>query len=72
MESTFLPNQNVDAALAAELPGYVCATLTEPWLGQGGALDCLQIFILLPLQSNGWITGQGIEEMIPLTEIILY
>ena len=72
MAAVFLPNRNVNAAIAAEATGNVFDAGTEPWLGQSGALDCLQIFILSPSQSNIWITGQVFEEMISLKEIILY
>ena len=33
MAEAFVPNQNVDAAIAAEAPGYVLSAGTEPWLG---------------------------------------
>ena len=69
MTAAFVTNQNVDAAIAAEAPGYVFAAGMEPWLGQAGALDCLRLCSLSPGQANGWITGQGFDEMISFTEI---
>ena len=39
MAAAFVPNKNVDAAIAAEAPGHVFAAGTEPWLGQAGSLD---------------------------------
>ena len=39
MSEAFVPNQNVDAAIAAETSGHVFAAVTDPWLGQYGALD---------------------------------
>ena len=38
MAEAFIPNHNVDAAIAAEAPGHVFSAGTEPWLGQAGAL----------------------------------
>ena len=72
MAVAFVPNQNVDAAIAAEAPGHVFDVGTEPWFGQAGALDRLRLCSLSPGQANGWITGEGFDEMIYLTEIILY
>ena len=48
MAAEFVPNQNVDVEIAAEAPGQVFATGTEPWLGQYGALDCLRLLSLPP------------------------
>ena len=70
MAAAVVPNQNVDAAIAAEATGHIFATGTEPWLGQAGALDCLRLCSLSPGQANGWITGQGFDKMISFTEII--
>ena len=70
MESVFVSNKNVDAAIAAEAPGNVFAAGTEPWLGQAGALYCLRLCSLSPGQAKGWITGQGFDKMISFTEII--
>ena len=39
MAAAFVPNKNVDAAIATESPGHVFDTVTEPWLGQAVALD---------------------------------
>ena len=63
MEAVFVPNQNVNAAIEAEAPGYVFAA-TEPWLYRYGALDCLRLCSLSPGQTNGWITGQVYDEML--------
>ena len=40
MAAAFVPNQNVDAAIAAEVPGNLFSSGVVPWLGQAGALDC--------------------------------
>ena len=51
MAGAFLPNQNVDDVIAAEAPGHVFAAVTEPWLGQAGALDCSRLCSLSPGES---------------------
>ena len=61
MAAPFVPNQNINAEIAAEAPGHVFAAGTEPWLDQSGDLDCLRIFSLSPGQTNGWITGKGYD-----------
>ena len=70
MEAVFIPKRNVDTTIVAEAPGHIFAAGTDPWLGQAGALDYLQICSLSPGQVNRWITGQGFDEMISLTDII--
>ena len=67
MAEAFVPNQNVDAAITAEAPGYVLSAGTEPWLGWSGALGYLRLCSLSPGQENVWITGQGFDEMISFT-----
>ena len=58
MAKAFVPNQTVDADIAAKAPGHVFAAGTEPWLGQAGALGFLRLCSLSSSQANGWITGQ--------------
>ena len=67
MVSAFVPNQNVDDAIAAEAPGHVFFARKEPWLGQAWDLDYLRICSLSPGQANGWITGQGFDKIISFT-----
>ena len=69
MAAAFVPNQNIDAVIAAEALGHVFAAGTDPWLGQSGALDCLRFCSLSPGQVNRWIIGQGFDEMISFIEI---
>ena len=69
MAAAFVPNQNIYTVIAAEARGHVFDAEPEPWLGQAGSLDCLRICSLSPGQGNGWITGQGLDEMISFTEI---
>ena len=69
MLEALVPNHNVNDAIAAEAPGHVLTAGTELWLGRYGALDCLQICSLSTSQANGWITGQGFDEIISFTEI---
>ena len=71
MVAAFVPNQNVDDAIAAESPGHVFATKMEPWLGPSGVLDWLWLCSLSLVQSDRWIYGQGFEEMLSFTEIRL-
>ena len=52
-----------------QAPGHVFAAGKEPWLGQAGALDCLQFCSLSPIQANGFIVAKGFDEMISFTEI---
>ena len=56
--------------ISEELPGHVFSAGTEPWLGQAGVLDCLQLCSLSPVQANVWISGQRFDEMISFTDII--
>ena len=70
MAAAFVPNQNVDAAIAAEAPGHVFDVGTEPWFGQAGALDRLRLCSLSPGQSNRFITEQLFDEMISFIDII--
>ena len=65
----FVPNQNVDAIIAAEALGNVFAARTEPWLGISVALDCLRFFSLSLGQEIRWITGHGFYETISFTDI---
>ena len=69
MASPFLPNQNVNADIAAEAPGHVFAAGTEPWLDLSEALDCLRLCSLSPGQRNRWITGQGYDKILYFTDI---
>ena len=64
MEVQFVYNQNVDTVVDAEAPGHVFFVGMEPWLGQYGDMDCLQLCSLVPVHANGWIIGQGFDEMI--------
>ena len=70
MSASFVHKQNVGANIAAEAPGRVFATGTVPQLRQAGALYFLQLSSLSPSQANGWITGQGFDQMISFTDII--
>ena len=72
MAATFVPNQHVDAEIAAEAPGYILHAGTEPWLGRSGAMDCLRICSLSSGQANIWITGNVFDDMISFTEIRPY
>ena len=69
MSAAFVPNHNVNDAITAEAPGHVLTAGTELWLGRYGALDCLRLCSLSTSQANGWITGQGFDEIISFTEI---
>ena len=69
MAAPFVPNQNVDSAIAEEAPGHIFDTGIEPWIGQAGALDFLQICSLSPGQANGCITREVFDEMIYFAEI---
>ena len=46
MAAAFVPNQNVNAGIAAEALGHVFAAGSETWLVQSGALDFLRFFCL--------------------------
>ena len=39
MAAPFVPNQNINTAIAAEASGHIFAAGTEPWLVQAGSLD---------------------------------
>ena len=70
MAAAFVPNQNVNAVIAAEPPRHVFAAGMEPWLSQSGFLDFLQLCSISPGQAKRWITGQGFDGMISFTEVI--
>ena len=72
MAPMFVPNQNVDAAIAAEAPGLVFTSGTELCLSQSGSLYCLWLCILSLGQENRWITGHGFDNIISFTDIIPY
>ena len=69
MAAPFVPNQNIDTAIAAEASGHIFAAGTEPWLGQAGPMDWLQFFSLSPGQANIWITGKEFYDIISFIEI---
>ena len=39
MAAPFVPNQNINTAIAAEASGHIFSAGTEPWLGQAGPMD---------------------------------
>ena len=53
MEVQFVYNQNVDTVVDAEAPRHVFFVGMEPWLGQYGDMDCLQLCSLVPVHANG-------------------
>ena len=69
MEAPFVPNQNINAEIAAEAPGHVFDAGTEPLLDQSRNLDCLRLCSLSPGQRNRWITGQGYDKILYFTDI---
>ena len=50
MASLFVPNQNIDGAIAVEAPGHVFDAGKEPWFGR--AVNCLRLCSLSPGQAK--------------------